>query len=204
MADATLKIFSQEQGWNSSKKNREQARNSATGLQGGSGRRGLMITSVFPSSSPSPPPPPRPHVERCQGPVSCPSSCNLYRNIAAGRSCRLSGKERSRRDSRSLERSWRNVGRRKWFPILEFWTRIGRNLLFADGPHGNSPWDMPTRCFRGARFSAARFCTKWFSWKRRYSIIRSGTILIKVSSTFRYIVVRRFRFFTFRFVQITV
>lgn len=106
---------------------------------------GLMITSVFPPSSPSPPPAPPPHAERCQSPVSCPSSCNLYRNIAAGRSCRLSGKERSRRDSRSLERSWRNVGRRKWFPILEFWTRIGRNLLLPVDPV-RLPWKFPLGC----------------------------------------------------------
>lgn len=62
------------------------------------------------------------------------------------------------------------------FPILEFWTRIGRNLLLPLDPyesHGNSPWDVPfTCCLRGARFSAPRFCT--FPWKRRLS--RHATI----------------------------
>lgn len=131
------KIFSQEWGRNS-------ARKIANTGNGGARRPARADDNISLSFvlSPSPLPPLSPHVERCQGPVSCPSSCNLYRNIAAGRSCRLSGKERSRRDSRSLERCWRNVGRRKWVPDPGILDEDRAEPFVAAGPL-RLPWKFP-------------------------------------------------------------
>ena len=172
------------------KKSREQARNSATGVQGG-----LMITSVFPSSSPSPPPPPPPHVERCQGPSRVPLHVICIETSRRGEAVGFRAKsvrdetvEAWREAEETLEggsgsRSW-NSGRGSGGTFCCRWT--------PHDSHGNSPWDVPTRCFRGARFSAARFCTRWFSWKQS---IQYNTIFIKIPSTFRYTVARTFRFF---------